>query len=275
MPPSSVADRASDDPAERFGLAGLTVLPIPNIDNIATIYTHAQKLRAQQLQGSTQDALIYYNATAAHLDALDGNYPGRITFFGDEIGLLFFRMTGPVHECAHAELFKEIQDIISRMNLKRYYTAAAASRYKGNGTKEKEGDSGIRPDPPRWAGNHYPTLVIEAGDSESLLRLYRDKDWWFDNSSPTLPQGDVRIVLLVKAYKTTKRLVIEQWHRLFYQSPSASVEITPHPHKPLSLRDSSHWVVKGGTYGHSASGGVLTTSTGTGDGYCSDGGLFY
>jgi hypothetical protein len=104
-----------------LGLTGLTVLPIPNIDDIALVFQHSQELRALQDQGAPiQDALIYYNATTAHLDALrsvSGQYPGRITFFGDEVGLVFFRMPGPVHETAHLELFLEIQNIIVRMGL--------------------------------------------------------------------------------------------------------------------------------------------------------------
>ena len=115
------------------------------------------------------------------------------------------------------------------------------------GTKQKQGDSGIRPDPPRWAGNHYPTLVIEAGNSESLLQLYKDRDWWFDASPPGQPRGDVKMVLLIKVFERTRRIVVEQWHRSFYQSPTTRVEIKPHPQKTFSLHNSSHWVVQGTT----------------------------
>jgi len=154
-------------------------------------------------------------------------------------------MPGPVHETAHLELFLEIQNIIVRMGLKRNCRSTGSAEFKDTGTKNKQGDSGLRPNPPRSAGNRFPTLVIEAGDSESLPRLYEDRDWWFDNSSPTLPQGDVKIVLLIKVYLQTKRIVIEQWHRSFYQSPSARVEIKPHPRKPFSLDDNSCWIVEG------------------------------
>lgn len=255
MVPPSVADHASDDPSpesvgKRFGLAGLTVVPIPDIDNIATIYTHAEERRAQLLQGtSTQNTLIYYNATTAHLNALrsvsDKGYPGRITFFGDEIGLVFFRIPQPIHETAHLHLFLKIFSVLDRMGLLGKFFATGSTTFKGTGTKQKQGDSGLRPDPPRWAGNHYPTLVIEAGNTESFPQLYKDRDWWFDNSPPNLPQGDVKMVFLIKVFEQTKRIVVEQWHRSFYQSPTAQVEIKPHPQKPFSLHDNSHWVVQG------------------------------
>ncbi|KAK3363899.1 hypothetical protein B0T25DRAFT_576363 [Lasiosphaeria hispida] len=245
----SAADSVSDELAQQFGLAGRTVLPIPYINDIATIYTQAEERRAQLDQGtSTQEMLIYYNATTSHLNALhstnrDRNYPGRITFFGDEAGLVFFKLVQAVHECAHLCLSLNIHDILVMMGLRNKYVPVGSSTYKGIGTRQKEGDSGLRPDPPRSAGNQFPTLIIEAGNSESLSQLHKNKDWWFDNSPPNQPQGDVRIVLLIMVYRPTKRIVVEQWHRS--SSPSATVVITPHPHKPFSLYDSSHWVVKG------------------------------
>ncbi|KAK3364030.1 hypothetical protein B0T25DRAFT_529065 [Lasiosphaeria hispida] len=249
------AASTSDDPAKRFGLAGLTVLPIPNIDDIATIYTQAEERRAQLDQGtSTQETLIYYNTTTSHLNALhttnadttnaDRIYPGRITFFGDEIGLVFFKLVDIVHEFAHLYLSINIYELLFMIGLENKYVPVGSSTYKGIGMQQKEGDSGIRPNPPRSAGNQFPTLVIEAGNGESLPRLHRDKDWWFDNSPPNQPEGDVKIVLLIKVYRPTKRIVIEQWYR-YSQSPYATVLITPHPHKPFSLLDSSHWVVQG------------------------------
>ncbi|KAK5657199.1 hypothetical protein OQA88_3257 [Cercophora sp. LCS_1] len=243
---------AASDPAERFGLTGLTVLPIPNINDITIVFEHAQELytRLEQDTLTPQDTLIYYNATTSHLDALrsadtDGQYPGRITFFGDEIGLVFFRVLKPTHETAHLLLFRKIEHMIFQMGLADNYIPTGSAEYKGTGTKKKQGDSGLLPRPPRWAANHYPTLVIEAGNSESLPRLHKDKDWWFNNSPPNLPQGDVRVVLLIKVYPQTKRIIVEQWHCSLRQSPSTTVIIKQHPRKPFSLHDSSHWVVEG------------------------------
>ncbi|KAK5656567.1 hypothetical protein OQA88_4546 [Cercophora sp. LCS_1] len=216
----------------------------PRYDDIATVHAHAQERYAQLLQGtSAQNALIYYNATTAHLDALDG-HPGRITFFGDEIGLVFFRMLLPIHETAHLLLYREIFSILCQMGLKDNMIPTGAATFKDPGTKKKQGDSGFRPRPPRWAGNHFPTLVIEAGNSESHPQLRKDRDVWFDISPPGQPRGDVKMVLLIKVCKRSKRIVIEQWNR-FYQSPTAGVEIKLHPQRPFSLHDSSCWLVEG------------------------------
>ena len=81
--------------------------------------------------------------------------------------LCFSECPLPIHETAYAELFLEIRDIVVRMDLKGYCIAIAASTYKGDGTKKKEGDSGLLPRTPRWAANNFPTLVIEAGNTET------------------------------------------------------------------------------------------------------------
>ena len=152
-------------------------------------------------------------------------------------------MTKPVYEDAHLQLFLKIFSLLDRLFDK--FVATGPAEYKGIGTKKKRGDSGIRPKPPRRSGKHYPTLVIEAGNSESLPRLHKDRDWWFDNSPPNQPEGDVKTVLLIKVYEKTNRVVVAQWHRSFYQYPTAEIVIAPHPDKPFSVHDSSHWVVQG------------------------------
>jgi len=130
-----------------------------------------------------------------------------------------------------------------RTCLKHAIQATGSSTYNGAGYKKKEGDSGIRPDPPRSAGDYFPILVIEAGNSESLRLLHKDKDSWFNNSPPGQPRGDVRIVVLVKVERRRQHILVEQWYR-GQQSPSHTVIIMPHTDKPIALYDASHWIVE-------------------------------
>lgn len=234
---SPLSSTPSTSIAERLGLAGVTVLPIPTTDVVATVRRLAEEhSRRLDTDLSTQDTLIFYGATAAYVDAIeeaveeDGDGLGRITFFGEEdAGLLFLRMVKPVYEVAHLSLFLHIWRLTLEMGLKRNCYAVGTSTYKGIGTRSKQGDSGLRPDPPRDFGNDFPTLVTEAGNSESLARLYKDKDWRFDNSPLGGLRGDVKVVLVVKVYRWTKRILLEQWYR-GYQSPSQTITIIPHPY---------------------------------------------
>lgn len=251
-PPSeaSPSSASSSHTADRLGLAGLAVLPIPSCDTAAAVrrlaQEHFERLRTDV---STQDTLIFYGATNAHVEAIENDKndcPGRLTFFGEkQAGLLFLRMVTLVHEQAHLSLFLRcFWSKVFRMGLEDACVAVGATRYHNNDAR-KEGDSGIKPDPPRCHANHFPSLVIEAGNSESLPRLYKDKDWWFENSGGH--QGDVVVVLLVKLYRRTKRIVVEHWYR-HDQEPSQTMVISPHPDKPYSLdlqNWQSHWVVNG------------------------------
>ena len=255
LPPSSVSSASL---AERLGLAGLAILPMPGTDIAATLHRlaheYSNRLDSTGLS-ATQDSLIFHGATAAHIEALneadeDGRRPWRITFFGEEnAGLLFLRMPEPVHEIAHSHLFLRLWKWVIQMGLEDNAYAVGASTYKGIGTRTKEGDNGLRPDPPRNCGNHFPTLAIEVGNGEGLPRLHMDKDWWFDNSPPGEPRGDVKMVLVVSIYHQTKRILLELWHR-GYRTPSQPVTIMPHQHayKPFSLAAQdlqTNWIVTG------------------------------
>jgi hypothetical protein len=69
-----------------------------------------------------------------------------------------------------------------------------------------EGDSTGGP----WAGRQgcddWPTLVIEAGDSESLRQLRADMEWWFAASD-----HQVNIVILAKFDHARRMIVLEKW----------------------------------------------------------------
>lgn len=68
-----------------------------------------------------------------------------------------------------------------------------------------EGDSTGGPHPQRAAINAWPTLVIEAGDSESLGELHNDMRWWFSASN-----HDVKIVLLAKFEHNRREIILQK-----------------------------------------------------------------
>jgi hypothetical protein len=54
--------------------------------------------------------------------------------------------------------------------------------------------------------HQYPTLVIEAGWTQTLEKLRQKAEWWFAKSG-----GDVKIVLLVKSSPRSNHIWIEKW----------------------------------------------------------------
>lgn len=69
-----------------------------------------------------------------------------------------------------------------------------------------EGDSSGGPVPVRGLNDSWPTLVIEAGTSESLSALHDDMRWWFSASN-----HDVKIVLLAKFDRRNQKLILQRW----------------------------------------------------------------
>jgi hypothetical protein len=76
----------------------------------------------------------------------------------------------------------------------------------GNITSGGEGDSSRKPRSVRKGEDQYPTLVIEAGWTQTLPKLREKARWWFTKS-----RGDVKIVLLVKSSPGSNNITIEKW----------------------------------------------------------------
>lgn len=76
----------------------------------------------------------------------------------------------------------------------------------GGGGDGGEADSSGGPSPLRSGPDDWPTLVIEAGDSQTLEELHRDMNWWFSASD-----HQVKIVLLAKLERSQRKITIEKW----------------------------------------------------------------
>ena len=80
----------------------------------------------------------------------------------------------------------------------------------------------------------WPTIVFEAGLSESLTDLRRDAQWWLANS-----RGEVKIVIIISIVKAEKSLWIEQWNISSFDRPGpatrAFLNVIPVPTKIQEL----------------------------------------
>ncbi|KAK3324907.1 hypothetical protein B0H66DRAFT_636439, partial [Apodospora peruviana] len=79
----------------------------------------------------------------------------------------------------------------------------------------KEPDSAGGPDPDRAGDEDWPTLVVQAGYSESYNYLFRDMARWF-----VLSNHDVKIVLLVHWNRQTREITLERWEEEERSSPA-------------------------------------------------------
>ena len=73
-------------------------------------------------------------------------------------------------------------------------------------TLPKRGDSAFKPLSFRPDETDWPTIVFEAGLSESLRHLRSDAKWWLVNSG-----GEVKIVIIISLKRGQSMLRIEKW----------------------------------------------------------------
>ncbi|KAK4141890.1 uncharacterized protein C8A04DRAFT_38796 [Dichotomopilus funicola] len=114
------------------------------------------------------------------------------------------------HEAAHENIHKFIMFRIYGMGLDDRWSTEGATRYKSS---EIQG-SGSEPDKagkpiPERPEDGWPTLVIEAGYSQSMASLRATMEWWFRASN-----HEVKIVLLIKVNQIQQSLVIERWEEV-------------------------------------------------------------
>jgi hypothetical protein len=103
------------------------------------------------------------------------------------------------------------------------------------GESSGEGDSSFLPRSQRSAArSDWPSVVIEAGHSQSEESLRVKAGWWLRESN-----FDVKVVLLIKMHVAQRRIVIEKWQGvppIGYQGPVTRSRSYAPPLPPLEPR---------------------------------------
>ncbi len=144
-----------------------------------------------------------------------------------EYALLIVTVPTAMHEQLHIGLDRRVLYQVISMGLDEDWASSGATTFRstlGSGSAG-EGDSGGRPASTRPGHRQWPTLVIEAGWTQTLASLRCRKDFWFKDS-----QHHVKIVLLAKGYSANdehggaeRRILLEHWQeRASLQRPGAT-----------------------------------------------------
>ena len=129
--------------------------------------------------------------------------------------ILIVVIPGKPHEWLHKNLYLEMWSEIFLMGLRdAWNNDGATTSFRGQGhpggddmdRDAGEPDSSGSPWPGRGGREAWPTLIIEAGVSSTLAGLRMDMEWWFSAS-----EHQVKIVLLAKLDRHTKRIILEKW----------------------------------------------------------------
>lgn len=102
------------------------------------------------------------------------------------------------------------------------FCGIGATMYFGQSASAKEGDSSWKNLRMRSNKGDWPSLVIQAGMSESLPRLRSNARWWIEHSD-----GRVNIVLLIWIRPAMKTVKIEKWERGQAPTTRTSARLNP------------------------------------------------
>lgn len=132
----------------------------------------------------------------------------RLFLYQPASKLLMITIPSAPHERLHASLGNEICFQAANMGLRHELISISSTRFKEQGTAG-EGDQAFIPLSQRPERDAWPTLVIEAGWSQTWESLHSKAQWWFWASN-----GDVKIVILAKPDQREGRITLEKWRQV-------------------------------------------------------------
>lgn len=159
------------------------------------------------------DSVVVASTSAKQYDALyrerdAGGRKFRLFYLGTRTRILIITVPTGAHEIMHYMLSTRLTGQILQGGLDLSWISTAAETRAGPSDSYGQADGNFLPFPARAGANQWPTVVFEAGYSQSEESLRAKMAWWFQASN-----HDVKIVVLAKAFPQTfeKRLKIEQW----------------------------------------------------------------
>lgn len=174
----------------------------------------AIELQADRLENRTSHMqyIGFLKVTRDTMNAIENeqekrNIPRYARLHYDEIKeiLIIKLMSLGVLEVSHTYLSDMMKETIWAMGIRSgTLLPVGATRYKA-AHSSKEGDSSFQPRS-RDPKTDWPSLVFEAGLSESLPRLQLDARWWLESAN-----SQVKIVVLIAVNEAIPRITVQKW----------------------------------------------------------------
>jgi hypothetical protein len=174
------------------------------------------------------------NITSKTIEWLDKNYRDlpRIRLDYDLISeKLIIKLVSGEHDSAHRQFTAMMTDHVRALGISRRDLASrGAGREMRNNQRRKEPDDQFKP-ATRVMAEDRPTLVIEAGWSESMNQLRNDAHYWL-----TKTNGEVKIVLLIHVKYAQRVIELERWENRPNPRPTRRSTSADRPTKIQSLQ---------------------------------------
>lgn len=159
--------------------------------------------------------------------------------------ILIITIPTSIHEHLHGTLRNTLIVQFAQRGLTESWSDISSTTFRslghprGNGG---EGDSAGGPIPERIGTRGWPTLVIEAGDSESLSELHVDMRWWF-----AISDHQVKIVILAKFDHAQHTIFLEKWEEVPLCAPRPGATTTRHAAALQPVRQQSITITQNAT----------------------------
>ncbi|KAK0714899.1 hypothetical protein B0H67DRAFT_513627 [Lasiosphaeris hirsuta] len=201
--PTSVGSKQGDDPG---------TVRFTNVQDLFNVIDH-----------TTRDSLTVINVSFDRLTEIDRireeeRRKFRFRYFDTKSRILIITITTTLHERLHKSLNYQMITKIHGMGLAKSWIDVGSPTLSAQGyagRRGKEGDSSGGPKPERASKGAWPTLVIEAGVSQTLAQLQIGIRRWFSMSN-----HEVKIILLTKFDGTT--ILLEKWEEEIPVRPRAT-----------------------------------------------------
>ncbi|KAK4039565.1 hypothetical protein C8A01DRAFT_16452 [Parachaetomium inaequale] len=214
---ASIASRSAEPPSFSASLASTrpTLVDSKQGDDPPTIrFTNVQDL-FDTINCITEDFLAVTHVSPSHFTEIEREREKqrrkfRFRRYDSDRQILLITIPTDLHEALHLGLYMGYYTQLARSGRENSWrsigTATRRAQHghpRGDGG---EGDSTGGPKLERGTKDAWPTLVIEAGVSESLNGLRNDMRWWFATSD-----HQVKIVLLAKFEHARRAIILEKW----------------------------------------------------------------
>ncbi|KAI8720430.1 hypothetical protein NCS52_00488300 [Fusarium sp. LHS14.1] len=134
----------------------------------------------------------------------------RIKRYYSQSRILIITIPTRIHERLHLCLYGRIYSAVEAMGLGFDWGPDGSTTLRPTRGPNRDGGEGdTTAGPASRASSDWPTLVIEAGYTQSMDNLRNDMRWWFSASG-----HEVKIVLLIKTEANSGHIIIENWHEV-------------------------------------------------------------
>ncbi len=178
------------------------VVPSIIFTDVPSVFTRLSELL------DNNDTLIVENIAPSDFRALEAERDRRgehsRLFYQPDNACLIITVPTLSHNQMHLLIYREIDNAINAMGASSQWEPIGDTTHNVSNGSSGQGDSAGCPTSRR--DSEWPTLVVEAGFSQTRPSLRAKMRWWFAASG-----HQVKVVILVKMQRAQETILVEKW----------------------------------------------------------------